>query len=231
MPEAKAIPDGAERIYPEPNWGPSWEVPDIDVSFPAGEYIFALGMVRPAYDKDADPTTAVPVAVLNEIWVLKFLGTEEAPMQQERIISKDGQVTMGIRGTKMVERYPNPTISPGMAWRAKAFFSKFECISEKNFGAGDAERKGVKVVDWGKVREKFGTIFRGKLVYKPSKSDPDKRYRNFDYESIVVTGHRLEFLDMCAIQDTYATLKAAEDAKKAAGGTAEAPASADDLPF
>lgn len=218
--------DNVEEIKP-------FETAEQEFAFPAGKYLCVLGNVRPVYPEGERGT---PDAVLNDIYVTKYLGTTGEPKDEIRITFKDGKpifVKGGTRGVKMIERYPNPAKLPALKWKAKAFFDKFEgCITVITSGldsAGDA--KNATVVDWMKVRQKMGTVFKVDIVYGKGKGG--KQYRNLDYESIVVSNTQVPLEDMKKIEALYEkTYKAEKDVAAGATSTVAAPSTdVEDLPF
>jgi hypothetical protein len=203
-----------------------FDVTESESAFPAGRYLFALGGIHAVYPKDE--ATSVADAVLNDIWVLKFLGNTDGDKPVIRIAMKDGKPIMEIRGSKISERYPNPAKMPNMSWKAAAFFSKFEGVIEQiPLGGFDAngDVKTKKVVDWKKVAQKYGTVFTASIVYSKSKKD-GKSYRNFDYETLVVTAQAIPADDIRKIEEMYDSLKAQSKAHVEA-----APEKVEDLPF
>lgn len=198
---------------------PSWNIPDEEVRFPEGWYIFALGGVRALYNKE--DVEAID-AMVNDLWVIKYNGTDLNPVSDVRILFKDGKLVMGAHGVRIVERYPNPSIMPKLAFRARAFFGKFDVFDEVKVGD-----RVQKLVNWQKVASKYGTIFKAMVYY--SKGKNGKSYRNLDYESLEVLDQRVTADQMKAIEERYASLKAQEDASE--GKTVEAPPGVDDLPF
>ena len=198
---------------------PNWEVPDEQTRFPEGYYLCALGKVFPIYKKD-DPS--IIEAVGNDVWIIQYEGTSLNPVKEIRITFKDGKLSMGAHGVRIVERYPNPNIMPTLAWRMRAFFNKFDVMNEVK--SGD---KTVKEIDWSKVGQKYGVVFRVAVVYQRGKNT--KMYRNFDYETIEVLDQHVSVDQMKAIEERYASLKAQEDAAK--NPSAQPPESASDLPF
>ena len=197
---------------------PSWNVPDEDVKFPEGWYIFALGGVRAVYNKD-DPDSID--AMVNDLWVVKYVGTDLNPVSDVRIMFKDNKLTMGAHGVRIVERYPNPAFMPKLAFRARAFFAKFDVFDEVKTGD-----RTQKMVSWQRVASKYGTIFKAMVFYNKGKNG--KSYRNFDYEGLEVLDQRISADQMKAIEERYASLKAQEDN---ANTKVEAPPGVSDLPF
>lgn len=189
------------------NWDdidiPPFEVDQItSPAFPAGSYIGALGKIIPIFGDDDIPGKDAPIAVHNEIWVLKYLGVN-GEVSETRITITDGNVIMSDRGVKIVERYPHPSRMPKLKWRASAFFSKFECIDE----IGEPP---VKVVNWNKVREKYGTIFHFTVSYSGGKDG--KRYRNV--RDVEVTSSRITVDDMKKIEQHYELIRADKEENK-----------------
>lgn len=208
---------------PEPEI-PNFGVPEQDFSFPAGLYVFAFGSIKGVFPENS----SVPDAVLHELWALRYMGNEDKSADEKRINFVDGNPIMSTHGVKIVERYPNPSVKPTMAWRAKSFFSAFECLTEIPSGGPDVvtgNQKFEKVVDWKKVRQKYGTVFTARILYAEAKSGGN--YRNIDYRSLKITGTSIPVEQMKAIETKYSGLKALEDA----GKDVVKPAVVDDLPF
>jgi len=200
---------------------PNFEVGDSGgFSFPEGAYYAAMGKLIPQY-ADEDDLHQNPIAVNHEIWILKRLDGDKS---EQRIDLRDGNVSMKTKGTKLVERYPNPSLKPNMKWRAAAFFTKFDCISEVPNGANPP----LKVVDWAKVKQKYGIVFKMILAYSESKNQPGKKYRNIQYDSIEMIGSSITSEDMHKIERTYDMLKESE---KVPDQSAPAQISESDLPF
>ena len=97
-----------------------FEVTNAEMSYPPGRYLWALGKIKALYPQDSD--SIEPEAVTNDLWVVKYIGgTDNNAKPHMRITFKDGVPTLhGIKGVKLVERYPNPKIMPKMSWRAAA---------------------------------------------------------------------------------------------------------------
>lgn len=211
--------DSAEPILP------NWEVGDGTFAFPEGEYYGAIGKLAPQYAKDADPRVSEPTAVSHEIWILKTLGEKG----QQRINLKDGVVTMpSIKGVKLIEWYPNPRLKPNQKWKAAAFFGKFDCLSAVPSSTGE---QPVKVVDWAKVKQKYGLVFKFSIIYVAAKDGSGKKFRNINNETITPIGTVIPADDMHKIEAIYDTKRAAEKAEQS--GDVVTPASLDetDLPF
>lgn len=205
---------------------PPFEVDNVGVAFPEGMYLCALGKVTPLYHEGADPRVDLPEAVTNDVWILKYMGTAEKKDDQQRILIKDGVVTLTTRGTKIVERYPNPHIKPNMKWRAAAFFSPFSCIDEITSTQGTPPQK---VVSWAKVKQKYGTLFKMQLIYS---SQGEKRYRNIKYDTLSVMEQAISAEHMHQIEKRYDELKESEKASESTGSGSPPPALTDsDLPF
>lgn len=226
MSDNVEMPDAQEPII-EP-----FEVTDGEMSFPAGPYLFAIGKIKAMYPKEGD--SKEPEAVTNDIWVIKYIGdTDNNAKPHMRITFKDGVPTLhGIKGVKIVERYPNPKIMPKMSWRASAFFSKFpgaiEEITLASFDSdGNPQKK--KVVVWTKVQSMYGLVFSGNIVYKPNK-DKTRNYRNFDYGTILVTDNKIPVDDMKKIEELYDSLKK-EDEDSSKTSTPSAKDELEKLPF
>jgi hypothetical protein len=224
MDEQQAVPVSVGM--PDPPDIQPFDVTESDSAYPAGRYLFALGGISAVYPKDE--ATSVADAVLNDIWVLKFLGNTDGAKPVIRITMKEGKPVMEFRGSKIVERYPNPSKQPNMSWKAAAFFSKFEgAIELIPLGTFDAngDMKTKKVVDWKKVAQKYGTVFSASIIYTKSKKD-GKTYRNFDYETLTVTAQAIPVEDMKKIEQMYNSLKAQSKAT-----VESAPEKVEDLPF
>lgn len=204
---------------------PNFEVPEEELRFPEGFYLCALGGLKPLYSQN-DPQELE--AVTNDIWVLKFSGTTLNPANEMRIVIKDNNVVMGTHGVRIVERYPNPKIMPKLAWRMRAFFSKLDCITEREITVGEA-KETKREVDWKKVREKYGTVFRMNVIYQKGKNG--KNYRNIDYESLELLGQSISADHMKMIEEKYSALRALEESESSGGAPAETPPGLEDLPF
>lgn len=217
-----------------PNYNPDfdvnslgrWEAPDSEPAFSEGDYIFILGGIYPVHGEGSD-TSQPPDAILNDLWVLKYVGPPDKTLNQTRVTIKDGVANLAPKGARMVERYPNPAQFPKIAWRAGAFFSHFDCMEEVDTGKKDPDGKAImkKFVDWKKVKLAYGTIFRASVVYRQGKEG--KNYRNLDYESITLANQKVSPSDMKLIEDAY---KAMREEKDVTSG-AEAPPGVSDLPF
>jgi hypothetical protein len=208
-----------------------FEVTDAEMSFPAGKYLFVIGKIKAMYSKEGDSTE--PEAVTNDLWVVKYIGgTDNNAKPHMRITFKDGVPTLhGIKGVKLVERYPNPKIMPKMSWRASAFYSKFpNAIEEITLASFDAEGnpKKKKVVVWKNIQAMYGLVFEASLVYKPNK-DKSRTYRNFDYPTIVPSDNKIPADDMRKIEELYDALKKQDEAPSTSAPSAED--SLKDLPF
>ena len=206
---------------------PNWDVPEGDFAFPEGWYICAFGAIKAIYPED---NPSIPDAVLHDIWVLKYRGTESKPEDVARIRIHDGRVTMNTKGTHLSERYPHPTKMPKMAWRARSFFAPFDCITEITLPSFDAEGKPEKkkVVDWSKVQMAYGRLFRMRLAYSKAK-EGNKSYRNIDYDSVEPLSEVITAGDMKIIEAQWDMMKKQEESTS--GGSGAPPVKADDLPF
>lgn len=206
---------------------------DGAVSYPAGLYMGAIGRIRAVYPKDSDPRITPPEAVTSDLWIIKYLGTVDKPDSQLRIVVKDGKViTMSLRGTKIVERYPHPRIQPRMAWRASGFWSRFDCIEEIPSATGGSPEK---VVSWKKAQTKYGILFKFQIQYSKSTKGDGKSYRNIQYDDSLISMAPMSINagDMKLIEDEYERLKSLEKATTEAGTVSAPPpgVSLDDLPF
>lgn len=202
---------------------PNFTVPEQDFAFPAGLYVFAFGEIKGVFSEG----NTFPEAVLHELWVLRYLGNEDMAADEKRIEVIDNFVRMGLRGVKLVERYPNPALKPTLAWRAKSFFSKFDCITDVPTGEMDevtGKQFFTKVVDWKKVKAKYGVIFTAVVTYVESPKGGN--YRNIDYKSIKPTGTFVPPEHMKLIEEKYEALRELENQSMPGK-----PASAEDLPF
>ena len=201
---------------------PNFTVPEQDISFPAGLYVFAFGGIKGVFSED----NTIPEAVLHELWVLRYLGNEDVSADEKRIEVNDTTVKMRLKGVKMVERYPNPALKPTLAWRAKAFFGKFNCITDVPTGEVDeitGKQFFTKVVDWKKVRAKYGAVFTALITYV--ESPKGSNYRNIEYKSIKVTDNYIPPEHMKLIEEKYQALQ------KENQSSVDTPADVDDLPF
>jgi len=224
MSEEQMPATGEQDIQP-------FEVTDAEMSFPAGKYLFAIGKIKAMYPKDSDSTE--PEAVTADLWVIKYIGgTDNNAKPHMRITFKDGVPTLhGIKGVKLVERYPNPKIMPKMSWRASAFYSKFtNAIEEITLASFDSEgnAKKKKVVVWKNIQAMYGLIFEASLVYKPNK-DKSRTYRNFDYPTIVPGDSKIPADDMRKIEELYDALKKQDEAPSTSAPSADKELEA--LPF
>lgn len=213
---------------------PNFRVPSEGVAFPEGYYVAVMGGVQPVYPKDQEVAkNTPPEAILHTMWILKYQGTEDNPQDDKRITLKDGKVNMGsIRGVKLIERYPNPTLKPKMAWRMKAFFDNFpDVMEEVSTGRTDPNGKPVveRYVNWNKVKLLYGRVVRIKLVYVKDRTDPNKSYRNIAYDDVEVFENVVPADDMKKIEGMFHALKSAEEQEKE--NPTAPPPDADDLPF
>jgi len=214
-----------------PNYNPdaaipnSWEVPDKEPAFPEGNYLAVLGGIHPVTDD-----SGAVIAVNSDIYILKYQGTDALPKDDVRVTIKEGKVMMAPKGSKLVERYPSPMKMPKMAWKARGFFSNFNCIAETETGRmlpnGEKEKKSL--IDWQLVKMAAGSVFRFSIAYNKGKDG--KSYRNISYDSIQVLEQRVTAADLKKIEEEYELMRKAADVE-AAGGEYSAPPSADDLPF
>lgn len=203
---------------------PNFDLPSDDIAFPDGRYLFALGAVRPVNGEDGSLE-----AVLNDLWVIKYIGTEAQPANDVRIKVKEGkEVLMSQRGVRVVERYPLPTKLPKLAWRAKAFFAKFDSVVEQNTGKIDDYGQPIlkKQVDWSRVKTHYGQVFTANMAYVTGKAG--KRYRNIDYETIELTGQKIPANEMELIEKRYEEKRKAEEVTSAESTAAPG---LPDLPF
>jgi hypothetical protein len=209
--EGPATNEGMEEI-------PNFYVPDTDAVFPAGLYICALGGLRSVRGKEDKSKV---IAVLNDVWIIKYHGTEDSPADQLRISIKDGMVDMSERGAKMVERYPNPAEMPSMAWKSRAFFSHFDALVE------DPKTK-EKYVDWSRVAAQKGRVFQVSVVYNKSKG---KNYRNLEYDTLQLDSRKIAPADMQKIENHYADMMRERNKSKSDSTNTPDTKIDDDLPF
>jgi hypothetical protein len=219
------LPDGVGSGIPD-----NWDAGDQTQAYPNGDYIFALGKLKAQY-KDTQTDKSEPSSIALEVWVIKFIGSSDTPAQT-RITIKDGKAMMsGTRGTKRIEFFPNPKFMPKMAWKASAFFSKFEgCIEEIVLASFDenGDPKKKKVVSWKTVQSKYGLVFQAGLKWTESKKD-GKMYCNFDMKTFQASESKIPADDMKKIEELYDSLKKQDEAPATSAPTAED--ALKDLPF
>lgn len=215
---------------------PNFDLPEKgDKVFPAGKYLCAFGRIKPVYMEGM--TSGMPLAVIHDMWIVKYLGTEDKVESQTRIArDENNDVTMDTHhGTRVFERYPSPVENPKMAWKSRSFFEKFKCVDTTTLTEfkNDGTPKTKTVVDWTKVQAAVGTLFTLEFIYNEGKvkngedAGKTRNFRNIDYETIVVLDNKIPVESIKAMEVLWQKLKDAEDS----GTTVAEPTSPDDLPF
>jgi len=203
---------------------PVFEFTDDDegkVAFPPGRYLFAIGKISPR-ENERGKSVAV------ELWCIKYSQSEKtAPEQRINYDQSTGKVTMqNYHGRKRTEYFVPPSENKKMAWKAMAFFSKFNCIKE-DFKSFDANGNPVtkKTVDWDKAIHLYGHVFSASITQRKS---GDNVYSNIDYGSIEPTENTIPSDVMEKIEALYESLLPKDETNNT---DFVQPSDADDLPF
>lgn len=177
----------------------NWDLPeDTGVAFPEGRYVAILGRFHPK----VEPQIGLISSVMQDVWMAKFIGSPTSPANEGRIaIDKDGKVTLRERGVKHLEFFPSPKLQENMAWKAKAFYSNFNCLQET---PPNEDNKRIKQINWTTVAMQYGRVFICDIVYKEYKG---KTYRNMKYDTIELDDVRVVPPEhMVAIEEEYARM-------------------------